>query len=85
MALRLLAALARSSFDLILMDCEMPRMDGFEAAAAIRANEAHGGVRTPIIAMTANSMPGDRDRCLAAGMEDYVAKPIRCGGTGRRY
>jgi signal transduction histidine kinase/ActR/RegA family two-component response regulator len=68
-------ASAAGSYDLILMDCQMPRLDGFEATRAIRQREA-GGRRTPIVAMTANAMPDDRQRCLAAGMDDYVAKPI---------
>ncbi|MCL4204021.1 MAG: PAS domain S-box protein [Pirellulaceae bacterium] len=64
------------SFDLVLMDVQMPEMDGFEATQAIRAVEGHER-RVPIIAMTAHAMKGDRDRCLEAGMDAYLAKPIR--------
>ena len=62
--------------DLILMDCQMPKMDGFEATLAIRDREKMQGRHTPIIAMTANAMQGDRERCMSVGMDDYVTKPI---------
>lgn len=65
---------ASTAYDLILMDCRMPRLDGFTATEMIRARD--GAMRTPILAMTANAMAGDREHCLAAGMDDYLAKPI---------
>jgi PAS domain S-box-containing protein len=72
-----LEAATAGSFDLILMDVQMPEMDGLEATAAIRKNERGTDRHVPIIAMTAYAMKGDRRRCLAAGMDSYVAKPIR--------
>jgi len=71
-----IAALNRRSFHVVLMDVQMPVMDGFQATTAIRASERLTGTRTPIIAMTALAMVGDREKCLAAGMDAYVSKPI---------
>jgi PAS domain S-box-containing protein len=72
-----LAALARESFDLVLMDVQMPEVDGIEATAAIRAKEKTSGAHLPIIAMTAHALKGDEQRCLAAGMDAYLSKPIQ--------
>jgi signal transduction histidine kinase/ligand-binding sensor domain-containing protein/DNA-binding response OmpR family regulator len=72
-----LEALENDRFDLVVMDVQMPDVDGFEATAAIRTMEKDTGEHIPIIAMTAHAMKGDRERCLAAGMDGYVSKPIR--------
>jgi PAS domain S-box-containing protein len=71
------AAVENEKFDVVLMDVQMPEMDGFEATAAIRAWERSSGGRTPIVAMTAHALKGDQQRCLDAGMDGYVSKPIR--------
>jgi CheY-like chemotaxis protein len=76
-----ISALQRSDFDLVLMDCEMPEMDGYEATRRIRSTNS--GVRQPtipIVALTANAMPADRDRCLEAGMNAFLPKPFRSEG-----
>ncbi|MEO6325360.1 MAG: response regulator [Thermoanaerobaculia bacterium] len=75
--LEAVAASSRTAYDLIFMDCQMPEMDGFEATSLIREREKTTGLRTPIVAVTANVGEGDRQRCLAAEMDDYLGKPLR--------
>jgi signal transduction histidine kinase/DNA-binding response OmpR family regulator len=75
--LEALEALEKENFDLVFMDVQMPVMDGFEATAAIRKKEGPSGVRLPVVALTAHAMKGDREKCLAGGMDGYLTKPIR--------
>jgi CheY-like chemotaxis protein len=74
-----LSALENDYFDVLLMDVQMPIMDGFEATAAIRARERLTGAHLPIVAMTAHAMKGDREKCLDKGMDGYVSKPLQAG------
>ena len=71
------AEAGKSVFDLVLMDLQMPEMDGFEATIAVRANELVTGAHLPVIALTAHALKGDRERCLEGGMDGYLSKPIR--------
>lgn len=76
-----LAAYSSGTFDLIVMDCQMPVMSGFDVTAKIRGMEAAAGGnrRVPVIAVTASALMGDREKCIAAGMDDYISKPVRLG------
>lgn len=75
-------ALSEVEYVAVLMDCQMPAMDGYDATRAIRHRQ--GSKRhTPVIAMTAGTVSGDRERCLAAGMDDYISKPVRTDELGR--
>ncbi len=72
-----LAAIQTTPYEVVFMDCQMPEMDGFEATRHVRAAEHGTGRRLPIVSLTAHAMPGDRERCLAAGADAYLTKPIR--------
>ncbi|MBC7531774.1 MAG: response regulator [Oligoflexus sp.] len=78
--LEVLNALDSIPFDLVLMDCQMPELDGYEATRRIRSHPTLPRTNIPIVAMTANAITGDRERCLAAGMNDYISKPVKFDG-----
>jgi two-component system sensor histidine kinase/response regulator len=78
-----LKAMERGTFDVLLADVQMPEMDGFELTAEVRAREAGTGRRLPIVALTAHALKGDRERCLEAGMDEYVSKPIEPAALGQ--
>jgi len=78
--------LAEETFDAVLMDCEMPVMDGYEATRRIRSGQEPGvNPRVPIIALTAHVLPGQRQKCLSAGMDDYLAKPLRLSAVREAF
>jgi CheY-like chemotaxis protein len=78
-----IAAVATGRYTIVLMDCQMPNVDGLEASRAIRRAETVTGTHIPIVAMTANALEGDREMCLAAGMDDYIAKPVQLADLRR--
>jgi CheY-like chemotaxis protein len=75
--LEVLKALKQSDFEMVLMDIQMPEMDGLEATRTIRRQEQATGAHIPIVALTAHALHGDRERCVEAGMDDYISKPIK--------
>jgi CheY-like chemotaxis protein/HPt (histidine-containing phosphotransfer) domain-containing protein len=79
---RALDALDRNSYSAVLMDCQMPELNGYDATSALRRRELGGG-HTPVIAMTAHALRGDREKCLASGMDDYLPKPLNPGSLDR--
>ncbi len=72
-----LSAMEQSDYDLVLMDCQMPEMDGYEATQEIRKKDDSRGYRVPVVALTANAMKSDIEKCFAAGMDEHISKPVR--------